>query len=59
MKILFWEGHCDWLSQLVLWDGENTYWCDEMKPSPRYKSLRQMNSRSKEINAKWTYIGEL
>jgi hypothetical protein len=60
MKVLQWSyGKSSsklWFecSYLVLWDGEFTYWCDEMKPSPRYKmTLKQMAAKG------FTYVGDL
>lgn len=33
-------------SYIVLWDGKNTYWCDEMYASSGYKmSLKDMKRR--------------
>lgn len=59
MKVLLYESHCDWLHQLVLWDGENTYWHDGMKPSSGYKSMRKMKYWSRKMGTQWTLIGEL
>ena len=40
MKVLMYENkNCSWLDRLVLWDGENTYWSDEMIPSVGYRYL--------------------
>jgi len=39
---------------LKLWDGEFTYWTDEMKASGGYKmTLKQMAARG------FTYVGDL
>jgi hypothetical protein len=45
-----------WDGWIVLWDGENTYWTEEMKPSGGYSvrpDKRKPNGRS------FYYIGEL
>ena len=57
MKILMW-GHKDFdhpnMIWLVLWDGENTYWTDEMKGSGVYNgTLEEMEAEG------FTLVGEL
>jgi hypothetical protein len=54
MKVLLWEMGT--FFELVLWDGENTYWSEEMIPSGGYTKLGYIN---KLINSRFTYIGEL
>jgi hypothetical protein len=49
-------GNKGYFDQLVLWDGENTYWTEEMKPSDGYKNIHKY---SRMINARFVYIGEL
>ena len=43
---LLWDGN------IVLFDGHNTYWDDEMKPSPGY-------TRGQLIRRGFIYIGEV
>lgn len=37
MSILLWQ--CNGMDKIVLWDGKNTYWCDEMYASDGYKHI--------------------
>lgn len=60
MKVLVWEipdTHC---FAIVLWDGDFTYWSDEMSPSSGYKKSQE---RLEEIclltDSKFTVIGDL
>jgi len=40
MKVLLWQcKKYSWSDQLVLWDGQNTYWTTEMKPSSGYTKI--------------------
>jgi hypothetical protein len=44
MSVWIYKGQeCVWLWQVVLFDGENTYWTDEMQASPGY-TLNGMNT---------------
>lgn len=59
VKVLLWQmKHTSSFDQLVLWDGENTYWTDEMKPSAGYKNIRTHWSR-RPMSARLVVIGEL
>ncbi len=57
MKVLLWECAAEFFN-IVLYDGENIYWNDEMNPSSRYKKLKY-NKISKITKSRFTYIGEL
>lgn len=57
MSVWLWENKLDWLSTIVLWDGENTYWIEEMKPSPNYKKMR--SEYCDITTSQFFYIGEL
>ncbi len=57
MKVYQWiMPHCEF-HNIVLWDGENTYWCDLMMPSSGYKRMR--SDWCKTTESKFIYIGEL
>ena len=59
MIILLWE-YSDCFSELVLWDGLNTYWNEEMKPSAGYEYINILNGKiGKEIKSRFTIIGVL
>ena len=55
MKVLLWELHKSFAS-IVLWDGENTYWIEEMKPSSGYKELKLDEIQD---GSRFTLIGDL
>lgn len=64
MKVLLWQmRHTDAFDQLVLWDGYNTYWDDEMKPSPHSKVHMEEGLRQRKwhpvSNSRFILIGEL
>lgn len=55
MKVYLWVLNDSYfLDHIVLWDGESTFWSEEMKPSGGYKN---MNRRRKDT--RFIYIGEL
>ncbi len=56
MKVLLWEMSTCFYN-IVLWDGENTYWIEEMKPSSGYKNIK-FGQINKFTNSRFTYIGE-
>ena len=56
MKIYLWEV-VGGFSNIVLWDGENTYWTDEMRPSYGYFEMR--TGICKLTDSRFTYVGEL
>lgn len=53
---LYDHERCGWLWQLILFDGENTYWIDEMKPSGGYSKKKLLDDH---IEGSLFYIGEL
>lgn len=57
MKVYLWECRCEWLCQLILWDGDSTYWGDGMKPSGGYKKMRTKVCQI--TDSRFVYIGEL
>ena len=58
LKVLFWEDRrCTWLSQIVLWDGERTYWTDEMHASGGYEKIN-LNRWSK-YGSRFILLGDL
>lgn len=57
MKVLLWEMG-EYFYNIVLWDGENTYWIEEMRPSGGYKNLK-LNTIDKVTKSRFTLIGEL
>jgi hypothetical protein len=57
MKVLLWE-FSESFSSIVLWDGENTYWIEEMRPSAGYRELK-LDEVDKFTNSRFTLIGEL
>lgn len=57
MKILFWQMRSSsYWDQIVLWDGLNTYWTEEMKPSSGYAKIHFNKWRN---NSRFVFIGEL
>jgi hypothetical protein len=56
MKLYLWEMG-EYFSVLILWDGENTYWSDEMRPSGGYKTMP--SGISPITKSRFTYIGDL
>ena len=52
MKVVLWEYLSMW--QILLWDGENTYWTEQMIASGGYKPLSPLLKGSK-----FTIIGDL
>lgn len=57
MKVLLWERGKYWVS-IVLWDGKNTYWTEEMRPSSGHENL-ELNIIYEVINGRFTLIGDL
>lgn len=49
MSIWLYESTTDGPDQLILWDGENTYWSEEMWPSAGYTC----------DTMRFVYVGEL
>ena len=58
MKVYLWLNNCEWLNQLVLFDGENTYWSDEMRPSGGYFK-ETIDKYRPDSKSQFFYIGEL
>lgn len=56
-KVLLWEMG-EHFFQIVIWDGKNTYWTEEMHPSGGYEDLHYEKSCS-VTNSVFHYIGEL
>ncbi len=56
---LYYSPNCDWLAQLVLFDGENTYWSDNMRPSNGYTESRLRNSYRRRGVGYFKKIGNL
>lgn len=60
MKVYFWQmGNTGYFDQLVLWDGENTYWTEEMRPSSGYKDINTNIYKRKYMRSRFFYIGDL
>ena len=57
-KVLLWEMPVSFW-QIVLWDGESTYWTEEMRPSRGYLDPKFIGQRCRVTNSRFTYIGEL
>lgn len=57
MKIYLWQSHCRWLDQLILFDGENIYLADEMRPSCGYSESRMNGKPCPLTGSTFTYIG--
>lgn len=57
MKVLLWQSNCTWLDQLVLWDGEHTYWSEEMRPSRGYTKINF--GRWSKHGARFVLLGDL
>ena len=58
MKVFYYNfNHTDiFEGWIVLWDGENTYWTEEMEPSSGYK---YRPDKRKRLVGFFKYIGEL
>ena len=57
MKVLLWEMGL--FCNIVLWDGENTYWSEEMIPSGGYKYLVLNIDNVATQVGRFTLIGDL
>lgn len=56
--VMFWESRWHPSGQIVLWDGKNSYWTDEMVGSPGYTHIE--SSAFDEITeSTFTFIGFL
>ncbi|RJP50496.1 MAG: hypothetical protein C4586_05795 [Anaerolineaceae bacterium] len=55
---LYGPERCDWLWQVILFDGRNTYWTDEMIPSSGY-SRRRLKSMGRFGVGRFYKIGDL
>lgn len=61
MKVFLWFTANDkhgWWYNIVLWDGENTYWTEEMQSSGGYKK-KPRSRLCKITNSKFIYLGDL
>ena len=54
MKVYFWYLS-EHFHNIILWDGQNTYWSEEMIPSDGYYEIKETDT----VGGKWIYIGEL
>ncbi len=59
IKVLLYEWHPDYEGSLVLWDGNTTYWSEEMQPSFGYQDPSFIGPVHPVTGGKFTYIGEL
>lgn len=57
MQVILWEMGRTFCA-LLLWDGENTYWSEHMKPSP-YPNGLQLDKIYRITGSRFTYIGDL
>lgn len=59
MSVWFYQyGESDW-GNLVLFDGENTYWNSDMTPSSGYSRKGKELYMNKYYRCGFTYLGEL
>lgn len=58
MDIWLYESKGNHWDQLVLFDGENTYWSEEMQPSGGYTKKR-LNKICPITGGRFTKVGEL
>lgn len=57
MEVWLWEM-TECFFELVLFDGENTYWTEEMKPSAGY-ARRKLGVICPVTRGRFTYVGKL
>lgn len=59
MIVLFYQSYPSDEGYIVLWDGLNTYWREEMKPSPDYTDINRFNDPCPLTGSLFTIIGVL
>lgn len=58
MKVLLWQmKHTREFDRLILWDGQYTYWDDDMRPSTGYTKIR-FKWCSEPMACRFVYVGE-
>lgn len=58
-EVWLWVCDLDWLTQLILFDGFNTYWSDYMRPSGGYSAKKLRRNFCRITRSKFYKIGEL